>query len=90
MQIPRMIGWTSPRLGVRFDLQGFDLVLTAPDGRRFLSFLELDEEHRLSIIERRNLQEALETAESERDAARARAARLEVRLRELGGDPDRL
>jgi Uma2 family endonuclease len=42
-EIPDMQGWTSPRLGVRFTLQGTDLVLYRPDGRRFETFVELDQ-----------------------------------------------
>ncbi|MDB5310577.1 MAG: hypothetical protein JWO38_4779 [Gemmataceae bacterium] len=34
-------GFVSPRLGVRFDTSGTELVLTGPDGRRFLAFVEL-------------------------------------------------
>jgi Uma2 family endonuclease len=40
-QIPEMNGWVSPRLGIRFDLSGDELVIYRPDGRRFLSFVEL-------------------------------------------------
>ena len=40
--IPRMEGWISPRLGVRFTMEGNDLVLYRPDGRRFETFLELE------------------------------------------------
>jgi Uma2 family endonuclease len=34
-------GFTSPRLGVRFDLLGPELVVWRPDGQRFRTFLEL-------------------------------------------------
>jgi DNA-binding MarR family transcriptional regulator len=36
-----MEGWVSPRLGVRFNLEGADLIITRPDGRRFETFVEL-------------------------------------------------
>lgn len=39
--VPDMEGWVSPRLQVRFSLEGNDLVLYRPDGRRFGTFLEL-------------------------------------------------
>ncbi len=42
-EIAPMEGWVSPRLGVRFNLEGADLVLTRPDGRRFETFVELTE-----------------------------------------------
>ncbi len=72
--IPEMRGWVSPRLGVRFDLQGKDLILTGPDGRRFASYVELARER--------------DAAARERDAAREEAARLAERLRALGVDPN--
>jgi hypothetical protein len=37
-----MRGWVSPRLRVRFDTAGTDLILTGPDGRRFPTPAELD------------------------------------------------
>ncbi|MDQ5911572.1 MAG: Uma2 protein [Pseudomonadota bacterium] len=36
-------GWISPWLGVRFTLEGTELVLYRPDGRHFESFIELDQ-----------------------------------------------
>jgi Uma2 family endonuclease len=33
--IPEMQGWVSPRLGIRFTLEGTDLVVFRPDGGRF-------------------------------------------------------
>ena len=35
-----MDGWVSPRLGIRFDLSGPELVIWRPDGQRFLTFVE--------------------------------------------------
>jgi Uma2 family endonuclease len=40
-EIEPMAGWVSPRLGVRFDLEGDELVLARPDGQRFETFVEL-------------------------------------------------
>ena len=40
MAIAQMRGWVSPWLGVRFDLEGMDLCLTTPDGRRFVSYVQ--------------------------------------------------
>jgi Uma2 family endonuclease len=70
--------FVSPRMGVRFELPegATELVLYRPDGRRFLSFTETEQE--------RAAAEARAQTESER------AARLAERLRELGVDPDSL
>jgi hypothetical protein len=36
-----MQGWVSPLLGVRFEVAGGELVLTRPDGERFVGYEEL-------------------------------------------------
>lgn len=40
--ISTMIGWLSPHLGIRFEMEGKELKLFYPDGRRFLTMIELD------------------------------------------------
>ena len=40
-KVAAMQGWTSPRLGVRFDLIADTLRLTRPDGQAFLTYLDL-------------------------------------------------
>jgi Uma2 family endonuclease len=89
--ILRMQGWVSPRLGIRFDLEGTDLVLIGPDGQRFESYVALVE--RRSQAEAR-AQEAISRAEQAEaqtqvaigraTEAEERAKRLEARLKELG------
>ncbi|GAB4202373.1 MAG: Uma2 family endonuclease [Roseiflexaceae bacterium] len=74
LPVEEMNGWASPRLGITFGVEGVDLVLTRPNGRRFASYLELERER----------QEAQQQAEQERQ----RAERLAARLRALGVDPD--
>jgi len=72
--IPEPDGWTSPRLGVRFDLSTGELRVLRPDGRPLASYIELaeqgDREH--------------QRAEQERQ----RADRLAAQLRALGAQPD--
>jgi hypothetical protein len=36
-----MQGWVSPLLGVRFEVEGGELVLTRPDGERIVGYEEL-------------------------------------------------
>jgi Uma2 family endonuclease len=80
-EITTIIGWVSPQLGIRFDMEGADLVVTRPDGRRFASYVELEAA--------REAAEAATSQERQRaDDAEARAAALAARLRELGVDPD--
>ena len=87
-EVVEMNQFVSPRLGIRFDLSGPELVIRYPDGRPFLTFLELGE---LAKREQARADAAVERAEQERmraDTAHERAARLEAKLRAMGIDPD--
>ena len=78
--IAAMEGWVSPLLGIRFSLEGTDLVLYRPDGRRFETFVELE---RRAEIERQRAETERQRAETERQ----RVERLAAQLRALGIDP---
>jgi Uma2 family endonuclease len=87
--------WTSPRLGIRFDLSGGKLRIFGPDGCPFATYVELAEQRDREQRERETAERERETAErkqvtAEREAAEhaARADRLAAKLRELGVDPD--
>ena len=86
--IEEIQNWTSPRLGIRFVVTGTTLELYRPDGRPFLSFLEL--EQRAEQADQRAEQER-QRAEQERqraDQEYQRAERLAAQLRALGIDPE--
>lgn len=74
-------GWISPRLGVRLELTETGLELYRPDGQKFLSYLEMEQQRKLAA--QRAEQEA-QRAEQESQ----RAERLAAKLRELNIDPD--
>ncbi|MDM8521163.1 Uma2 family endonuclease [Anaerolineales bacterium HSG6] len=85
-----MRGWVSPRLGVRFDLDEFDLCLYYPDGRPFESYLEIARRADRAKA-RRQEAEARAIAETRADMetkarviAEARIRELEVKLKQLG------
>jgi hypothetical protein len=42
--IEEIDGWVSPRLGVRFRREGGEVRMYLPDGRPFLSFVEVQEQ----------------------------------------------
>ncbi|MBY0513118.1 MAG: Uma2 family endonuclease [Gemmataceae bacterium] len=98
--VPEMHDWVSPRLGIRFRL-GTDLELYYPDGRPFLSFVEIgrlqDRTSRQLVVEKQRAEAEKHRADAEKqraeaekqraDEAAARAERLAARLRELGVDP---
>jgi len=73
--ISQMANWTSPRLGIRFDLSGEELQIYYPYGTRFRSFNEI--------------QESLEQANESLQRERQRTEELEAMLqqyRERFGD----
>ncbi|MFN6496066.1 MAG: Uma2 family endonuclease [Nostoc sp. DedQUE01] len=81
--IDQMVGWVSPRLGVRFELSYEELQIYRPDGDRFLTHLELD----------RQLQQEKERAEQQRQRAEQAEAQLEALhalLKERGINPKQL
>ncbi|MEH2124930.1 Uma2 family endonuclease [Nostoc sp.] len=74
--IDQMVAWVSPRLGVRFELTEEELQIYRPDGDRFLTFLELDQQ-------RQQQRQRAEQAEAQLEALRAL-------LQERGINPDQL
>ncbi len=89
--VSEMDGWTSPRLGIRFAVEGPGLVLYGPDGKAFRTFQELAlaVEHAENRAGELAARAEAEAARAESEAARAeseaaRAERLAARLRELG------
>ncbi|RRR75021.1 MAG: Uma2 family endonuclease [Candidatus Viridilinea halotolerans] len=87
-EIAQMQGWVSPRTSVQFALDGTELLLTRPDGQRFKSYLELDQERMDAEAARADAEAARADAEAARVAAESRVAYLVERLRAAGIDPD--
>jgi Uma2 family endonuclease len=77
--------FVSPRLGIRFDLSGPEMVVFGPDGQRFLTFEEVTAERdkaRQQLTEARQL---TDKAEQRATTAEQRAARLaELTRKALG------
>ena len=75
----QMNGFVSPRLGIRFDLSGPELVVRYPDGRPFLTFEELEVE-RVQAVQRAEKaeQRATRTAELALKVTRQEATPEEV------------
>jgi Uma2 family endonuclease len=82
-RIEVMDGWISPRLGIKFQLTENDLQITHPDGRLFETFDNVATERDRILADKQQLEidkQQLEIAKNKRD----------VKLRELGIDPDTL
>lgn len=93
--IEPMEGWISPRLGVRFELGEDGLEIYRPNGEKFLSYAELEQER---LLDRQRLQQEsqraeqanqrAEQADQRAEQANQIAQRLAAKLRELNIDPD--
>jgi Uma2 family endonuclease len=100
-EIAAINGWTSPKLRVQFHLNDDDLVILGPDGRRFLTYLEIfkerdqaerqrDEAKRQRDDEREQRiveQRKLDQEIQRRADAERRADELAAKLRSLGIEP---
>ena len=94
-RVAEMRGWVSPLLGVRFELEGGELVVVRPDGARFVGYEELaaalEQERLLREQERARAEQEHPRAEQERllrEQEQQRAERLAQKLRELGVEPE--
>lgn len=88
--IEELNGWVSPRLGIRFELTEQTLEIYRPDGRKFLTPVELD---RLREQESQRANEAVAQLEQERllrEQEQQRYQALIERLRARGIDPEQL
>jgi Uma2 family endonuclease len=84
--IEEIDGWVSPRLGVKFRREGGDVRLYLPDGRPFVSFVELQaqleqERQRAEAEQQRAEAEAQARTEAERRAEAEAQARTEAERR---------
>lgn len=95
--IEQMDGWISPRLGVRFQLSETGLEMFGPSGEPFMSFVELDRLRQQAevraqqeCLRAQQAQMLLEEAQMLLEQERSRSQALELRLRDMGIEPDRL
>jgi Uma2 family endonuclease len=98
-EIPKMAGWVSPLTGVRFELErrekGRELKLYEPDGKPFLTYLELRQARKtaeatlkLEGLLRQRAEQARLQAEQEREQEAQARFEAEVRARELVQERD--
>jgi hypothetical protein len=94
-------GWVSPLLRIRFDLSNGELRITGPDGKLFLTPLELIEQRDDLIAERDEIAAdrdeiaakrdeiaaALDQERREKEIALTRLAELEAAMSQLGKNP---
>ncbi len=79
--IEEMAHWISPRLGIRFELTPETLQVYYPDGRRFLTTVEL-----AAQAEQEKLRAERETLRAERETERADQEKLRAEVAEAEND----
>lgn len=88
VDVDDIASFVSPRLGIRFDTSGEELIVLDPTGERFQTFDELAQEagsqKRRANAEKRRA----DTLKRRVDNAEARAEALAAKLRALGINPD--
>jgi Uma2 family endonuclease len=89
-EIEQMIGWISPRLGIRFELSDGELQIYHPDGRRFLTYSELAQEQEQSEARAKQAEARAEQAETRAEQAEAELQALRALLQERGIHPDQV
>lgn len=75
--------WSSPRLKIKFVMTDSELEIYRPDGGKFMSYVELDNQRQLA-------EEKASLAEQKASLAEEKAERLANKLKELGINPDEL
>lgn len=79
--IEEINGWVSPKLGIKFVLTPETLEIYRPDGRKFLSSLELNQQAKQA-------NQRAEEASQQAKQANQRAERLAAQLKALGIEPE--
>jgi Uma2 family endonuclease len=75
--------FVSPRLGIRFDLSGPEMVVRGPDGQPFLTFEQLQAARKLEQQQRLLAEQRADQAEQRADQAEQRADQAEQRAGRL-------
>lgn len=96
-EIEEMLGWISPRIGIRFELLATELQIYRPDGQKFVTYVELAQEkeqaQQQAEQERQRAEQERQRAEQERQRAEQAESQLQslrALLQEQGINPDNL
>jgi Uma2 family endonuclease len=85
-----MDGWVSPRLNIRFETSQGELNIYRPDGQRFLSSIELEQQSEQARLRAEQERLRAERTTQQLQQEQARAEQMAAYLRSLGVDPDNL
>ncbi len=87
-RIDEMTGWTSPRLGINFRLNGTELQLIHPDGQIFETFDNIATERDTIRADNQRLEIEKQQLETDKQQLEIEKQKRDNKLRELGIDPD--
>lgn len=85
-EITPINNWISPRLGIRFVLDSSGLEIYRPDGKKFLTSIELSEQFEQQKQQIEIERKKAETERKKAEKQKRRADKLAQKLRELGVD----
>lgn len=86
--IDPMPGWISPRLKVRFELGDEGLELYAPNGEKFVDYVDLYQQKELERQQKELAEQQLQLERQQLEMERQRSERLAAQLRAAGIDPE--
>ncbi|MCC5637761.1 Uma2 family endonuclease [Nostoc sp. CHAB 5844] len=89
-EIPQMINWVSPRLGIRFELSDGELQIYRPDGQKFLTYLELAQQREQAQIAAEQERQRAEQERQRAEQAETQLESLRTLLRDRGINPEEL
>lgn len=82
--------WISPRLQIRFDCSGNELQIYRPNGKPFLSYMEIARRMEQAEQQLEQTEQQLEQTEQQLEQERQRSQALAERLRTMGINPDQI
>ncbi|WP_088242779.1 Uma2 family endonuclease [Calothrix rhizosoleniae] len=86
--VNEMSGWESPRLGIRFQLSDDKLHIYRPDGERFLTYVELDQQRQQAEARAQQERQRAEIERQRAEQAEAELQALRSLLQERGINPE--
>ncbi len=87
-RVDNLQGWISPRMGVRFEIEKGELEIYRPDGKTFVTYLELAAKAEQAERDKQQAERDKERAEHDKQQAQTEAERLRAQLRSLGIEPE--
>lgn len=89
-EIDEMVGWVSPRLGIRFELLEAEIQIYRPDGQKFVSYVELAQQKEQAQQLAEQAQQRAEQERQRAEQAESQLQSLRTLLQEQGINPDNL